>query len=398
VFSSLQFINYRRVFLYSSLNSAAGWAGLLATEWLVLDLTGSAAALGGMLGIQVAPIILISLVGGSFADKFSERNILLTTSVLFIVLYASIYFTYKSGTLNFGVLAIFSFALSTVGAIQGPVFTSLSIKVVPEERVANAISLNSVTFNIGRLIGPLAAGLIIAATDTGTPFICISALYFIVIVVLLQVRMNELHQNASSRASGNLREGFAYLSENRALYLPMFIAGIFTGLGMNFSLISALMVRQVFQEDSRHLGFIGVLLAIGGLFGAGYVARLSVSGHKPRFSTMMLSGLSIGLFWIAASIAPNFWSYAAIVIFVNFFHLVIMATANGIVAANAPIDLQGRVYGIYLFIFHLCLAIGAPLIGYLAKDIGIRTTVGIGGSVVLLLSLLLLSNGKKVKL
>ena len=142
MFSSLQFINYRRVFLYSSLNSAAGWAGLLATEWLVLDLTGSAAALGGMLGIQVAPIILISLVGGSFADKFSERNILLTTSVLFIVLYASIYFTYKSGTLNFGVLAIFSFALSTVGAIQGPVFTSLSIKVVPEERVANAISLN----------------------------------------------------------------------------------------------------------------------------------------------------------------------------------------------------------------------------------------------------------------
>ncbi|NBR94287.1 MAG: hypothetical protein EBT44_05610 [Actinobacteria bacterium] len=115
----------------------------------------------------------------------------------------------------------------------------------------------------------------------------------------------------------------------------MFIAGIFTGLGMNFSLISALMVRQVYQEDSRHLGFVGVLLAIGGLLGAGYVARLSVSGHKPRFSTMMLSGLSLGVFWILAS---------------------------------------------------------------LAKEIGIRTTVGIGGSVVLLLSLLLLSNGKKVKL
>ena len=177
MFSSLQFQNYRRIFLYSCLNSACGWAGLLATEWLVLDLTGSAAALGGMLGIQVAPIILISLVGGSFADKFSERSILLVTATLLILLNAAVYLTYKSGTLTFGVLAILSFVLSTVAAIQGPVFTSLSIKAVPEERVANAISLNSVTFNIGRLFGPLGAGLIIAATDTGAPFLAISALY-----------------------------------------------------------------------------------------------------------------------------------------------------------------------------------------------------------------------------
>lgn len=398
MFSSLQFQNYRRIFLYSCLNSACGWAGLLATEWLVLDLTGSAAALGGMLGIQVAPIIITSLVGGSFADKFSERSILLTTSTLLILLNAAVYLTYKSGTLTFGVLAILSFVLSTVAAVQGPVFTSLSIKAVPEERVANAISLNSVTFNIGRLFGPLGAGLIIAASDTGAPFLAISALYLAVIVVLLQIRMNELHQSASSRASGNLREAFAYLSNYRALYLPMFIAGIFTGLGMNFSLISALMVRQVFQEDSRHLGFIGVLLAIGGLLGASYVARLSVSGHKPKFSTMMGSGVIIGFFWIAAASSPNFWSYAAIVIFVNFFHLVIMATANGIVAANAPIDLQGRVYGIYLFIFHLCLAIGAPLIGLLAKMIGVRMTVGIGGGLVLLLSLLLINAGKRLRI
>jgi predicted MFS family arabinose efflux permease len=351
-----------------------------------------------MLGIQVAPIILISLVGGSFADRFSERNILLATSSLLIILYTVLYLTYEQGTLTFGTLALFSFALNTVGAIQGPVFTALSIKVVPEERVANAISLNSVTFNIGRLFGPLAAGLIIAASDTGTPFLYIAGLYLLVILVLTQIRMGELHQNASASASGNLREGFAYLSLHRALYLPMFIAGIFTGLGMNFSLISALMVRQVYQEDSRHLGFIGVLLAIGGLLGAGYVARLSVSGHKPKFSTMMLSGVSLALFWVAASVAPNFWIYAVLVIFVNFFHLVIMATANGIVAANAPLDLQGRVYGIYLFIFHLCLAIGAPIIGFLATGIGIRTTVGIGGSVVLLLSLLALSNGKNLKL
>ena len=398
MFSSLQFQNYRRIFLYSCLNSAGGWAGLLATEWLVLDLTNSAVALGGMLGIQVAPIILISLIGGSVADKFSERNILVITSSLLIVIYAGVYFTYKGGLLTYGVLAIFSFAMSTVGAIQGPVFTSLSIKVVPEERVANAISLNSVTFNVGRLIGPIAAGWIIAVTNTGTPFLVISILYLFIILTLTRIRMGELHQNASAKASGNLREAFAFLSRNKLLYLPMIIPGIFIGLGMNFSLISALMVRQVFEEDSRHLGFIGVMLAIGGLIGAGYAARISVSGHRPQFSTMVSSGVALGLVWICASVTPNFATYAAVVIFVNLFHLMVMATANGIVADRAPLDLQGRVYGIYLFIFHLGFGIGAPIIGFLAKELGVRMTVGIGGGLVLLLSLLLINPGKRLRI
>lgn len=351
-----------------------------------------------MVGIQVAPIVIVSLIGGSVADKFSEKKILLTTSTLLIFVYAAIFYSYRSGVLTFGLLALLAFTLSTVGAIQGPVFTALSIKVVPEERIANAISLNSVTFNIGRLLGPIAAGLLIAAFDTGTPFIYIAGLYLVVFAVLLQVRMEDLHQNSSSKASGNLREALSYLSANRALYLPMIVTGVFIGLGMNFSLISSLMVRQVFSEDSRHLGYVGVLLAIGGLIGAGYAARLSVSGHKPSFATMMRSGVVLGVFWIAAAASPSFWTYAALALFVNLFHLMVMATANGIIAANSPIDLQGRVYGIYLFLFHLGFGIGAPLVGLLAKEIGIRFTVGLGGAIVLLLSLILVKSAKSIRL
>lgn len=351
-----------------------------------------------MVGIQVAPIVIVSLIGGSVADKFSEKKILLTTSTLLIFVYAAIFFSYRNGALTYGLLALLAFTLSTVGAIQGPVFTALSIKVVPEERIANAISLNSVTFNIGRLLGPIAAGLLIAAFDTGTPFIYIAGLYLVVFAVLLQVRMGDLHQNSSSKASGNLREALSYLSANRALYLPMIVTGIYIGLGMNFSLISSLMVRQVFSEDSRHLGYVGVLLAIGGLIGAGYAARLSVSGHKPSFATMMRSGVVLGVFWIAAAASPSFWTYAALALFVNLFHLMVMATANGIIAANSPIDLQGRVYGIYLFLFHLGFGIGAPLVGLLAKVIGIRFTVGLGGAIVLLLSLILVKSAKSIRL
>lgn len=398
MFSSLNYRNYRRVFLYSSLNSAGGWGGALAIEWLVLDLTGSAVALGGMVGIQIAPIIFLSLVGGSFADKFSEKRILQITSTLLIFLYAAMYLTYQNGSLNYGLLALLAFSLTTVGSIQGPVFTALSIKVVPEERIANAISLNSVTFNIGRLFGPIIAGFLIAIFDTGTPFIFVSALYLIIFAVLSQVKMDDLHQKSSPAASGNLREAFDFLRKNRSLYIPMILTGIFIGLGMNFSFISSLMVRKVFEEDSRHLGFVGVLLALGGVIGAGYAAKLSVSGHTPSFTTMMRSGVVLGLFWIAAAFAPNFWLFALLGLFVNLFHLIVMATANGIIAAYSPLDIQGRVYGIYLFIFHLGFGIGGPLIGLLAESTSIRFMVGAGGAIVLMLSLAFVNVSRKLRL
>ena len=380
------------------MNSAAGWAGALTIEWLVLDLTGSAVALGGMVGIQIAPVIFLSLIGGSFADKFSEKRTLLTTSTLLIFIYASMYFSYQAGVFTYGLVAVLAFLMTTVGAIQGPVFTALSIKVVPEERVANAISLNSVTFNIGRLIGPITAGFLIAFFDTGTPFIFLSGLYLLVIIVLSSVKMAELEQNSSSAASGNLKEAFAFLNRNRNLYAPMVLTGIFVGLGMNFSFNSSLVVRQVFEEDSRHLGFVGVLLAIGGIIGAGYAARLSVSGHRPSFATLTRSGIALGFFWCAAAFAPNFWVFAFLALLVNLFHLMVMATANGIIAAYSPIDIQGRVYGIYLFVFHLGFGIGGPLIGLLAEATTIRFMVGVGGATVLVLSLLFLKLAERLRL
>ena len=364
----------------------------------MLDLTGSAAALGAMAGIQIAPVIFLSLIGGSFADKFSEKNILLVTATLLIFINAIIFAAYQRGILNFSLLAVMAFSLTTVWAVQGPVFTSLSIKVVPEERVANAISLNSVTFNIGRLFGPIAAGFLIAIFDTGTPFIYLSFLYLLIIAVLTQVKMDDLHQRSSSNASGNLREAFTFLKSNKNLYVPMVLSGIFVGLGMNYSFISSLIVRQVFEEDSRHLGFVGVLLAIGGILGAAYAARLSVSGHRPSFKTMTQSGIALGVFWLAAAFAPNFWAFAVLALVVNFFHLMVMATANGIIAAYSPIDLQGRVYGIYLFVFHVWFAVGAPLLGLLAEATSIRLMVGLGGASVLLLSAVFLNLSKRLRI
>ena len=114
--------------------------------------------------------------------------------------------------------------------------------------------------------------------------------------------------------------------------------------------------------------------------------------------TMTRSGIALGIFWIVEAFAPSFWVFAFLALFVNLFHLMVMATANGIIAARSPIDIQGRVYGIYLFVFHIGMGIGGPLIGLLAQATSIRFMVGVGGAVVLLLSLTFVQLSKRLDL
>ena len=106
----------------------------------------------------------------------------------------------------------------------------------------------------------------------------------------------------------------------------------------------------------------------------------------------MLNQSHLGLGFVSAGVDAVF---AALALLVNLFHLMVMATANGMIAAYSPVDIQGRVYGIYLFIFHIGFGIGGPLIGLLAQTTSIRFMVGLGGAIVLLLSLIFVSLSKK---
>ena len=358
----------------------AGWAHQVTMDWLVLSLTGSAAALGGMVAAQLAPYIILSLVGGAVADRFNKRNFLILVCLLNSIFSFGLFILYHKDILTYSFLVFVSLAISTLNAMESPVRTALSIEVVRKENLTNAVGLNSVTYNIGRLLGTLAAGFLIAHIDNGAPWFMLAIAYLGLSVSMLLLRIHEIETPGfGSSKPGKLMDAVRYLRHQPQLILSMTLTATIWGSGMHFGLTSSLMVRKVFELDASYLGYIGMTISIGCILGAAIAARWSVPGHVPQFSTMLKSGIVVAIFWIISGTMTSFWMYALLAGLASVFHLTFMVTSNSLVVSGAPADFRGRIYGLYLLIFYVGATVGNPLIGKVAQIFGVRTSIVAGG-------------------
>ncbi|MEI6477094.1 MAG: MFS transporter [Actinomycetes bacterium] len=389
MFTSLKFFNYRLVFAYSTLMSVAGWGHAVSIDWLVLDLTHSSAALGKMVGIQLAPYIFISLVGGAIADRFNKRNFLMLVCAINTGFALTLFYLYHTGHLTYNLLALIVVLHGTVNAMESPVRNALSLEVVHEENMANAMGLNSMTFNIGRLVGTLIAGFLIARFDNGAPWLAFSVMSVLILVLLSRLRIDEISIAQFGKAKpGKMIDAVRFIQKKPIIFFSMSLAAIFFGLGMHFGQTSSLMVKNIFLKDASYLGFIGIAVAGGSVIGSALASRWSVPGHDPQLSTLLKSGILVAIFWMASSFAPNFGLYATLAGIASIFHLTFMVTSNGLVAASAPEDFRGRIYGIYLCIFYIGSCAGGLLVGALAQSLGVREAIFFGGAVTFLISVI----------
>lgn len=387
MFTSLKFFNYRIVFVYSTLMSVTGWGHAVCVDWLVLDLTHSSVALGKMVAIQIAPFIFISLIGGVVADRFNKRKFLILACGINAVIAFALFILYNTELLTYTILGFVAVLYSTINAIENPVRVSLSLEVVSEENSANTIALNSITFNAGRLFGTIIAGLLISRIDNGAPWLAFSIISVLIIFLLLRLRISEIPIAQYGKAkSGKIIDALRFAQKTPIIFLPMSLAAVFYGLGMHFGQTSSLMIKNIFLKDASYLGYIGVAVTGGSIFGAALASRWSVPGHLPQISTLLQSGLALAIFWMGSSFAQNFWFYAVLAGVASIFHLTFMVTSNGLVVASAPEIYRGRIYGIYLCIFYTGSGAGGLLIGYLAQNLGVREAIFFGGALTFCIS------------
>jgi MFS family permease len=385
---SFEEFNYRLMFFYSSIISASLYGQLVTIDWLVLDLTGSAKALGVILGIQMAPYIFLSPLAGLAADHFDKRRILLVTCVLNTLLSLAFFQLYRTGNLDFYLLAILSAIFGCVNAIEGPTRTSFSMELVKHENQINAVALNAITYNIGRLIGPVLAGILIAKINNGVPFVFFAAIFIVVGISLIFIRRNEILRHEFNVVEPtNLGLAWNYLKRHPQFFIPMLLTSTFYGLGMTFAMYGSLMVKNVFLLDASFLGFLTASLAFGSIIGAALVAKRSLPGSQPKLEVMLKLGILLGFFWVSSAFMPNFWTFTFIATIGSVFHLALMATCNSLVIGCAPPGYLGRIYGIYLMFFSSGAAIGGPLIGLFAQHFGVRAAIFTSGAIVSALSL-----------
>jgi MFS family permease len=377
VFSSLHVRNYR-LFASGQVVSLTGtWMQRVAQDWLVLNLShNSGTAIGITTGLQFAPVLFVGLYGGVLADRYPKRRTLVITQVVMGVLALWLGLLDLTGAVALWHVYGLAFALGIASAVDAPVRQAFVTELVGPSLLANAVSLNSATFNAARVLGPAAAGLMIASVGTSWVFLANAASFVAVVSVLLAMRESELFVGKrATRRPGAVREGLRYVRGRPELVAIIALVGVVGTLGFNFQITSALLTKNTFHHGAESYGLISAVYAFGSLLGALSSARRGRPGRRLVF----LAAAAYGVLEIGAGLMPTYWTFFALLIPFGFATLTFSTAANTTIQLNVSSVMRGRVMGLYLLVFMGGTPLGAPLVGWIAQAAGPRWSLIVGG-------------------
>jgi MFS family permease len=377
MFRSLSGRNYRIWFAGPLVSNVGTWMQRTAQDWIVLtQLTHeSAVAVGVTMALQFGPQLVLLPWTGLVADRFDRRRMLMLTQTLMGLLGMGLAIVVLTGDANLWNVYGFALALGVVAAFDAPVRQAFVSDVVTGEHVANAVALNSASFNAARLIGPAVAGVLITVVGTGWVFF-INALTFAAVLIALKfVDPAQLGQRIRApREKGQIREGFRYVKDRPDIVVILCMIFVVGTFGVNFPIFTSTMARVEFHRGAGEFGLLNTVMAVGSVAGA----LLSARREKPRMRLLVIASAGFGAACAVAAVMPTYWSFAAILTLVGLSSLTFMTTANAMVQTTTAPAMRGRVMALYMAIFAGGTPIGAPIVGWVADAFGPRWALGVG--------------------
>ncbi|HKU79213.1 MAG TPA: MFS transporter, partial [Rhodanobacteraceae bacterium] len=244
-FVSLRTRNYRLYFIGQSVSLAGTWMQKMAQAWLVLELTNSGAWLGITLAVQQLPLLVIAPWGGLLADRINKRTILIATAMAAMIPSLLLGVLTLTQHITVGLVLGLALAGGLIDAVDKPARQSFPSEMVPAGQLTNAVMLNNIIQDTGKIVGPAIAGVLIAAAGLPYTFF-VNALSFVAVLAgLLLMRPNELAAaNPVARGAGQLRAGFAYIRATPQLLGPLALLAAVGLVAYNFQVLLALLGRE----------------------------------------------------------------------------------------------------------------------------------------------------------
>jgi MFS family permease len=285
-FRALRSYNYR-VWAAGALVSNIGtWMQRIAQDWLVLtQLTHhDASALGIVMGLQFAPQLLFLPWTGFAADHFNQRKLLKFTQAAMGVLALALGVLTVMGVVRLWHVYVFAFVFGSAAALDAPVRQTFVTELVGDQDLPSAVSLNSTSFNAARMVGPAAAGFLIAGIGTGWAFLVNGISFAAVLVSMSLFRTDELRtKERASRTARGFTAGLHYVwsrADLRGILIMLFLIGTF---GLNFPIFISTMAVKVFHTDARGFGLLSSAMAVGTISGA-----LLAGATRPQFRSLLM--------------------------------------------------------------------------------------------------------------
>jgi MFS family permease len=372
---SLAVPNYRRYFAGQVVSVSGNWMQMVAEMWLILKLTDSGVSVGLTAGLQFVPILLLGAWGGLIADRFSKRRVLMITQPLMALPALALFVLTVAGTVAPWMVFALVVVRGTINAFDNPSRQSLVIELVGPDRVVNAVSLNSVIVQSARIIGPAAAGAVIALVGVG-PCFALNALSFVAMFVALRgMDPRALHSAApSKRQRGELRAAVHYVRGAPALWIPLGMMVLVGTLSFNFQVLMPLLASQTWHGTAATYALLTAAMAVGSVIGA------LASGARGRVSSRILvaAATGFGLVELLAAAAPSLPLQVLALVPLGAVSVTFSAGVNSTMQLAVTPAMRGRVMALYSVVFLGSTPIGAPLVGWLAQVAGPRAGMALG--------------------
>jgi MFS family permease len=390
--------NYRLFLALVFTGSVGVWMQRLAQDWLVLQLTGSPAAVGVAVALQFLPMLVVGPLSGLLVDMFPKRRIMLCCQAVIAVLALGLAAWAASGTITVWAVYASCVALGVTSAINQPAVQVFVNEVVGDAHLRPAIGLNNAIGQLGAMAGPAVGGVVIAQAGSAAAFAANSALCLLVLLLIAAIRPAELHPSTrAARGRGQLLAGFRYVRERPSLLLVIALAGLLGMFGMNGPVVLAAFAERVWHNGVEGFGLFNTVSAIGALAGALLAARLRNLGRKGIVAAAGLFGLSQQV----AALMPNLILFTVMLVVVGFMTLLFLTSAATAVQLEAGPEIRGRVMALYLPLLLGGHALGGLLAGWLTEQFGVRTglvaTGGLGMLSALVIGLLLWRHGRRTR-
>jgi predicted MFS family arabinose efflux permease len=391
-FSALRYRDFRLLWFGAFASTTGTFMQTLAQGWLVYTMTGSALLLGIDGFLATGPMLLFSLFGGVIADRIERRKIMLLSQVMQMsfafILAGLIYFH----AVKIWHIFILSFLTGSAQSISGPAYASLLPLLVKRDDMANAVAMNSMQFNLARVIGPALGGVVFGVWGATACF-GINGLSFVaVIVALLIINMPPLHEHATSTSMmAQMKEGFAFVASKRSLLLLTFLSFAGTFLGMPLFTMMPVVAKSVFNLGPQGLSLLQADYGVGSVLGALFVAGSSHAAKKGRLAlalqlvfagTLVAFGISRHF---AASLVVAFIAGAAIVGVVSLY--------SSLVQLSITDAMRGRVMSIFMLAFRGGMPLGNLLAGFVAQRWSISTALEVNGVALAVVALVFIVKG-----
>ena len=371
--------NYRLYFAGQLVSLVGTWMQNIALAWLVVELTRSPVAVGLLAFCRFVPFTVFGLFAGVIADRVDNRRLVIGTQLASMAVSIALAVLALSGAAEVWHVYVLAALGGTALVFDAPGRHALTFQLVGRQELPNAVALNASLFNASRVVGPAAAGAIIAAVGVGACF-AVNALSFLAVLTsLLLMRADELHPldlgDARPTLVRGVREGLAYVRRSPRVRLVLAITLVVSTLGFNFHVLVPVLASETLDAGPEVFGLLSAAFGLGALTGALLSAALGRASWKALIAGT--GGFSVALLALApqetvgASAALLYLTGAAFTLWTS--------NSQSILQLTAPDHLRGRVLSIYLFVFAGFAPVGGLLAGWLAELGGTALAFSVAG-------------------